>query len=71
MYKKSLDELNNTLLKLHKIFDFHTFFFKQWRKTFDSMETYMRFVRWLDDEKKGDNKLAETDIDLYMISIIT
>lgn len=35
------------------------------------METYMRFVRWLDDEKKGDNKLAETDIDLYIISIIT
>lgn len=26
MYKKSLDKLNNTLLKLHKIFDFHTFF---------------------------------------------
>lgn len=51
MYKKSLDKLYNTLLKLHKIF--------------------VRFVRWLDDEKKSDNKLAETDIDLYIISIIT
>lgn len=70
MYKKSL-QVEQYTTKIAQDFWFSHFFFKQWRKTFDSMETCMRFVRWIDDEKKGDNKLAETDIDLYIISIIT
>lgn len=45
------------------------FFFLTMKKNFWFYGNLHAFLRWLDDEKNGYNKLAETEIDKYIIDI--